>query len=226
MISPLIYQRIKNKAKSDERTIPSNYKDILHRYKHINNVEGNRIAFSWLSDSGSTILNATSMIPRFVVLNAEWAARVVLYDSKRTMNAFKITVGHELTHKDKEICRLKYWGNDRKFVARVNEVRADFGGAKRMCGSNRNALLKAIKYKKALQKNDNGDFAHPPWAKRYEYVEKNDFGAELIGKIADEVECFNEELREYVTNYYEEIILIPPPKKSKSFVDKDDLARN
>lgn len=213
MESPLIYSRIKNKARKSNIAVPPNHEEILRKYKNVGNLEGNRIVFSWLSDTGNTILNASSMVPGCVVFNAEWAAQVVLYDSEETMNAFKITVGHELTHKDNEIAWWRYWRRaERQFVAQVNEVRADFGGNMRMCGSNRETLLNAINYKKQLRAQDNGDFLHPPWYKRYEYVERYDFGAELINKIADDVGCYNQGLREYVINHYSDIILTPPPK--------------
>jgi len=117
MISPLIYKRIKDRAKSEKMPVPKNYEAIIQRYKSIENIGNYCIAFSWLSDSGSKILNASAMVPGVVLLNAEWAARIVLFDNESTMNAFKLTVGHELTHKEKEINRCKYRGNDRKFIA-------------------------------------------------------------------------------------------------------------
>ena len=141
-------------------------------------------------------MNASAMCPGLIIFNAAWAARIALYDSPETFHAFKSTVGHELTHKDKEINRMMYSGAERKFIAQLNEVHADFGGADKMFASSRDALLRAIEYRKSIipPGQDNGDFAHPPWWKRYEYAKGALFGKDLICQIACDNHCENEEL--------------------------------
>ena len=207
MVSLLVYKRIKDRAKEHKLSVPKNYESIMCRYKKIRNLGKNRIVFSWLFDAGSRVLNASPMIPGLIVLNAEWAAKIVLEDCEDTMNAFMITVGHELTHKDKEVNWVIYTGNNRKFVAQVNEIHADFGAAQKMCGSSRQALLKSIEYKRKNKKADDGDFAHPPWWKRYEYVNEYNFDKTLIRKIADDVNCQNERLINYLICFYDDIVL-------------------
>ena len=207
MISPFIYHKIKKSAKDKNLTIPQNYEEILQRYKSIGKVDKRLIVFSWAMDAGENVLNASPKMPGCVLLNSAWAARVVLYDNEDTINAFKITVGHELTHKDKEVRELLHLKINRKFIARVSEVHADFGAAQKMFCSNRNALLASIDYKKLLKKVDNEDFRHPTWQRRKEYVLNYDFNEELIRIIANDVNCHNEKLIKRVVNFYDEIIL-------------------
>lgn len=142
-----------------------------------------------------------------------WAVNILFNDSADTHNAFLITMGHELTHKEKSICPLIYiyrtpWC---RFVAWTNEVHCDFNGARIFADSSREKLLQSMKYKLAYNENngvkDTGDGAHPSWKQRIHYAEKYDFREDLIRKIAEDAGCHNEHLIRKVCTFFEDIKL-------------------
>lgn len=211
MISLLVYKRIKDRSKSDKINIPENYKNILQKYKNIKEKNDCFIFFSWASDTGSEILNASGTIPKLMIFNAEWASNVVLNDNIDTMNAFKITIGHELTHKDGDFCKLIYFGPDKNFISWINEVHADFGAAQKIFNSDRTTLIKSCQYKYDYKikhnKKDIDTISHPSWTRRKHYVEHFDFDNELIQQIAKDVNCTNQKLIKDISEFYDEIIL-------------------
>lgn len=145
-----------------------------------------------------------------LIASPEWAFQLIV-DNKRADLAFKITIGHELAHKEKEnICFLHLFNF--KFCAWVNEIYADFRSVEKMFNSNKNVLINAINYKLEYKKEycqgDIEDYTHPSWARRKYYVENFNFDSELIYQIARDTFCTNDKLIKKICNYYQEIILI------------------
>ena len=132
----------------------------------------------------------------------------LIFDNEYADRAFKITLDHELTHKEDPF--LPYFLNV-KFCAWVNELHADFGSVKKMFDGERCALLYAIDYKMTYRKNkgkkDVDRYSHPSWARRKNYIQNYNFDDELIHKIAHDVKCKNQKLIDYVCGCYERIVL-------------------
>lgn len=40
------------------------------------------------------------MLPHYILCSTRWALRLVFHQDEKTFNAFRITIGHELTHKE------------------------------------------------------------------------------------------------------------------------------
>ena len=188
--------------------MPNDWKEKLYKFLEVEKQINMHFIFT---DYGYTprTLNAGSMIPKTINFTKEWAVQIVFFDNEKTQNAFLITVGHELTHKEKELCTLRIRGTDRKFVWYLNEVHADFGATQKMINSSRKALISSIEYKKALKKSDEGDAKHPSWSRRKNYVEKFNFDINLIRQIANDVNCKNNQLINKAINFYDTIILFP-----------------
>ncbi len=128
-------------------------------------------------------------------------------------NAFRITIGHELTHKDKEFCPLKvlhYGIGSYIFVKKLNEVRADFGASQKMFNGKRENLLISCEYKRVLRDKYGGtteDKSHFNWETRKKYAEEYNFNEELIRQIAKDLKYNNEKVIQMVCDYYDDIIL-------------------
>ena len=206
MLSYLVRKRIQNRSKDWNIPIPSNYRTNLNQYTHLNILNGNRLVYSWAYDSGSKVINATALLHKIILVNAEWAARLALIEDQDTKDAFMITIGHELTHKEKDFFSFRYILSY-KFISWVNEVHADFGAAEKMADSSRDKLILSMKYKLSLKQTDNDSPTHPSWKRRLKYASNYDFDETLIRKIADDIGCHNEFLINKITSYYKPIIL-------------------
>lgn len=101
MLSPLIKREIFKEAKRCHYQVPSDYEKILEKAQKVNTISDDKIVFSWLYNSDS-VLNSSSMVPHLILCNKRWAIRLVFFNNEDTMNAFFITIGHELTHKEKD----------------------------------------------------------------------------------------------------------------------------
>ena len=173
---------------------------------NLNILNENRLVYSWAYDSGSKVINATALLHKIILVNAEWAARLALIEDQDTKDAFMITIGHELTHKEKDFFSFRYILSY-KFISWVNEVHADFGAAEKMADSSRNKLILSMKYKLSLKQTDNDSPTHPSWEKRLDYVSNYDFDETLIRKIAEDTGCQNEILINKIISYYKPIML-------------------
>lgn len=125
-----------------------------------------------------------------IIITPRWAAKIVFEGSDDTINAFEITLGHELTHKE-EMCALKGGLLGWLFFKTLNEVCADFGGAEKMKGKDREALERACRYKRDYKIKTGGvdkwcDW-HPSWQKREEYAHNFDFNDALIEAVAQDM---------------------------------------
>ena len=207
MISLLVKYYICKEAKRLKKSVPKNYKAILQKYIDMNPSTKYKVFFSWTYDSGSPILNASAALPGCIIFNAAWAARIIFYDSPDTKNAFLITLGHELAHKEGNLCRYISSKNKIRFFSWINEVYADFRAAELMQKSRKDLLL-AIDYKKSLRKQDKDTFYHPSWSKRRYYAENYNFTNELVDQIANDTECKNKRSVSKVCDFFKDIYLL------------------
>lgn len=203
MISSLVSAHIRRKAKKNNIRYLVDVDAQLEKVIKTIDLHENKIVFSWLFDAGSKTLNACALIPRIIIVNSEWAAHLALYRTEDVQNAFKVTLGHELTHKDNDFVFWEYFTRDKKFVNWVNEVHADFGAIKKL-NSNRDDLINALKYKRRCKgTGDKSSSSHPSWEQRIQYVEQFYFDEGLIRRIASDVGCTNDKLIINVCNHYE-----------------------
>lgn len=187
MLSFLVKQYIKKRAKASNLTYPKDIEDILG--KEIQEyATSKRIVFYWLWDGGGKVPNASATIPGIIFINAEWAARIVLFPDNEDMhNAFRLTMGHEFTHQENDYFFLEPFTKNEKFVYWVNEVHADFGGIVKAFDGRINPALQAMEYKrKSKIREDRDTFTHPSWERRMYFVRKLDFDEKLIREIAAE----------------------------------------
>lgn len=219
MVSPFIYAAIRKRAKNENVAIPKNLTQILRKYQLIKHSSKYKIVFWWAHDPFATVLNGSPMMPSAVILNHVWASRVVLHDNAKTMNAFRISVGHELAHKEQEFKTRGYHDSELQFIYHITEVRADFYSAKVMCGSKRAALISSIEYKKDYKENeahqeDIGRKTHPSWSQRKFYATYFDFNSDLIKQIAKDNGCNGSDVENKMLQFYidKSIYLDPRPK--------------
>ena len=189
--------------------IPQNYEQILEYYINETKQFGYVLEFKAGRGNPSSELHANAGItPRMSILvTPEWAAHLVLYNTDEVHNAFRITLGHELTHKEKQLCELQYSPFAMKLIAHVNEVHADFGGTQKMANSSKKALIESIEYKKQFRKNDKSDCFHPSWALRLKYAQIGSFDFNLIQEIARDVKYTNSDTIRRISEFYENIDL-------------------
>lgn len=210
MISLMTKRHLQKRAKKENKTLPDNYLDVLKKVEERNLPNEIHLKFSWLYKHTQT-LDAVSFPSKYILLSTAWAFYFVFYNDGEMQNAFNITIGHELTHKDRDICVLKYNPRYIKFIAYVNESHADFGAAEKMANCSRQKLLDSMEYKKAHKDKDISNLSHPTWTKRIFYAKHYDFGKELIRQIAKDTGCNDQKIIDEVCEHYQEIKLNPPP---------------
>lgn len=202
MASPLIkmYVAIRSMKETQKQL-----DEILYFYEKSTNIGGNRIRFSFLAFYPN-ILEANSVIKNRIYISAEWAAVRIINNDEITRNAFKITIGHELAHKDGDF-KIRGTKINRKFISWVTEVHHDFSAAEKMVNSNKERLLASIDYKINAKPNNEAGQTHPSWKQRKVYAETGLFNEKLIRIIASDVGCADEDLIKNVIDYYYDINL-------------------
>ena len=168
-----------------------------------------KISYSWFWSAGVHVPNASAAIPGLILINAEWASRIVLNrDNPHMHDAFALTICHEITHQEKDFYYFDLFSADGKFVNWIDEVHADFGGVQKGLESNRSRALFAMKYKLSCKKKKDKDTrSHPSWNKRIDYILNYDFNEELIDKIAFDCGCSNNKVITAVKNFFDVIEL-------------------
>ncbi len=184
---------------------------ILQDSKNIDFADGTRILFSWFLDGISVRPNAMSLFPGIIVVNAEWAARLILFcDSKEVKDAFRYTIGHEMTHQSGDYQFWEAFTKDKRFVNWVSEIHADYGGALFAFEGNLKKALSALDYKAKDYKHDKDHQAHPSWSHRKDYLLSGRFDPDLIKRVAKDVGCNNRVLIDNVSSFYASIELEVP----------------
>ena len=136
---------------------------ILRDARKLDFIGETKIVFSWFLDGISNHPNAMSVVPGIIAVNAEWAARLVLFNSQEVKDAFRYTIGHEMTHQAGDYNYLEAFTVDKRFVNWVSEVHADYGGAVSAFNGDLNKAISAIDYKAKEIKKDNDHQGHPSW---------------------------------------------------------------
>ena len=206
IVKKVISYRAKKAKLKDPLSLDINSR--LHYFDDLPQLKSSKIVFSWFYTANLETLSTCCIRNfKFIVANTAWAERLVLYNDNNTENAFLITIGHELTHKEKDFSSFFTLGKNRKFINWLNEVHADFGAAEKMVNCSKQKLLESIDYKLALKKRDYNHNTHPSWQQRRAYAESGTFGEILIDRIAEDVKCTNRNLIDKVKDYYKSIVL-------------------
>ncbi len=161
-----------------------------------------KVFFTVLFTGFSGKPNAMSLLRGIIIVNAEWAARLVLFDDEEVKRAFRFTMGHEMTHQSGDYTFLEAFTKDRRFVNWVNEVHADYGGAQLAFDGNINNALLSVRYKKQDFQVDKDSQTHPSWRHREGYLKAGVFDMDLIKRIAGDAGCDNKALIDKVCNYF------------------------
>ncbi len=187
-----------------------NIKQKLQEANDISFVDNTNIIFTWLLSGISKHPNAMSVFPGLIVVNAEWAARLVIFDTEEVRDSYRYTIGHEMTHQSGDYVFWEAFTKDKRFVNWVSEVHADYGGTVHAFAGNIRRAVTAIEYKAKDYKNDRDRQVHPSWLHRKGYLKIGRFDSELIKCIADDVGCRNQVLIDKVSDYYSPIELEVP----------------
>lgn len=208
MVSPFVKAYVYIDAWKNNRKIDG-VSDILIRELSSFDYWKGKIRYAWFWSAGVHVPNASATIPGLILINAEWASRIVLnQDNPHMHDAFALTVCHEMAHQEKDFYYFDLFSADGKFVNWVDEVRADFDGVKKGLEGDRSRASFAMKYKLSCKKkNDRDTRSHPSWNKRINYIANYDFNDDLIDKIAYECGCKNNKLIIAVKNFFDVIEL-------------------
>ena len=110
----------------------------------------------------------SATIPGLILINAEWALRIVLnQDNPYMHDAFALTVCHEITHQEKDYYYFDLLSVDGKFVNWVDEVYADFGGVQKGLEADRSRAAFAMEYKLSCKRKSEWK-----WQKRKNWLER------------------------------------------------------
>jgi len=208
MISPFVKLYVYKAAHKKEK----NYKIIngllekeLNKYS---NWQG-KIRYAWFWSAGVHTPNASATIPGLILINAEWAARIIIDNDNPSMHdAFAMTVNHEITHQENDYFYIDLLSPDGRFINWVNEVHADYGGIHKAFNGDYKRAISAMKYKVSCKKReDKNSRSHPSWEQRMKYVQFQAFNDELIDAIAKECRCTNDNLIKSVKDHFDEVIL-------------------
>lgn len=179
------------------------------------------VSFPHVGEIGD-FLNASSGWPFIISINGIWYAHL-FYDIEHediTLNAFKITMGHEYAHK---IFDSLYYSiiksyvshdtNAHQLTCNIAEVHHDFYGCQIFGNCNQINLISACMYKKKF-KNLCGavdDEVHPTWNERMKYAKYGSFDRNLLYMIAESAKTNYtptvEKLINDIYNFYGEIHL-------------------
>ncbi len=208
MIEPFLINHIYNKAKLLGKELSKDeIKNTINQYNSLPQLKRNKILYDYIF-LGFSRLSASATIYQLIMISAKWIEDVVIYHDEKILNAFILTLGHELAHKDGDFTKVYFNYNDRKFIHWVTEVHHDFSAAEKMACSSREKLLDAITYK-IIAKPDNKDaFSHPSWKNRKKYVLQYDFNDKLISEIASNTDCTNKKLIKDICDHYQPIFLV------------------
>ena len=202
----LIMKHIQSRSSKDN--VPAKiFDDWLNKQENVSLPNNVVLRFTTLKDGFSSLLSASAHLPYYIIASPEWAARLFLFDSEATRNAFTITIGHEITHLDGDFPNTKLTRNDKKFVNWVNEVHADFCAAEKMVEYNIQKIIYYIKYKRSFKKKRkwNKNYStHPSWNNRERYARNYDFNDILIEQIKVDTKCKNSELVQKVKVFYKD----------------------
>lgn len=174
-----------NEVKVDDAQI---YK-ILDKYIKIAKENDIKIKFATSRISNQDNLNSNAGLFKRskVVFNSKWAAICFWGDSKFIQDMFLTTLLHEKSHKLNDTYIVSFNKETIRFVAWINEVKADlysFVNSK----FSKQYYLEFLQYKTKDKNKQDHDFYHPSWSYRFYILEKYCvFNEEVIRNIANEL---------------------------------------
>ena len=209
MLSLFVMLSILRRAKKEHRELPANYKQILNEVAEKYSTDSIKVYYSWFWDAGGRFPNASATIPGIILINSVWAFFLIYHhEDDRLIDAFKMTIGHEMTHQENDYFYLEPFSKGQKFVNWINEIHADYGGIMKAFDGDVNLGIKALEFKKKCQGDtDNDGRSHPSWRRRIEYIKKYDFDRDIIQEVAKTTGCSNQKLIDVVCEHYDTIIL-------------------
>lgn len=209
MLSNFTKKYILRRARKEKIIIPQNYREILENYCQIVTGYGYKLEFRKGRGLRYNRLGANAGWHKdcAIVATPEWAYQLVT--NPEADLPFRITLGHELTHKERNLIGFRLCTS--KFYAWINEIHADYGASQKMFSGSRKALLDSICFKNNDTRKYGGcnkdTSSHPSWTKRKYYVENFDFDANLIQQIAKDVNYKNSKGIERACSYFQPIEL-------------------
>lgn len=209
MLSPVVDLYVRRKAKKEHRSLPENYKFILREFAEKYCTNKVKVHYLWFWDAGGRFPNASATIPGVILMNSVWASLLVeKYNDETIVDAFKMTIGHELTHLEHEFFYLEPFSKTQKFVDWINEVHADYGGIIKAFDGDVYRGVRALEFKEKFKcGRDNDGRSHPSWKRRIEFIKKFDFNANTIREVAGIVGCNNQKIINLICEYYDDIEL-------------------
>ena len=209
MLSPVVDLYVRRKAKKEHRSLPKNYKFILREFAEKYCTNKVKVHYLWFWDAGGKFPNAAATIPGNILINAVWASLLAeRYNEETVVNAFKMTVCHEITHQENDYFYIEPFSKNQKFVNWVNEIHADYGGIIKAFDGDVNRGINVLEFKKNCKGGKDRDGqSHPSWKRRIEYIRKYDFNDDLIKKVAEITGCKNQKLINMLCMFYDNIEL-------------------
>ena len=208
MISPFVKAYVYIDAWKHKKRINGISENLIKKLNPFDYWKG-KIIYSWFWSAGVHFPNASATIPGLILINAEWASRIILnQDNPHMHDAFALTVCHEMTHQENDFYYFDYFQLMENLLIGLTKSSADFCGVKRGLEGDRSRASFAMKYKLSCKKKKDRDTrSHPSWNKRINYIVNYDFNDDLIDKIAFECGCNNDKLITNVKNYFDVIEL-------------------
>ncbi|WP_147590582.1 hypothetical protein [Enterocloster asparagiformis] len=107
----LLKRCIEKRAKELNIIIEKDIDELLDKYENMGNRKNISTQFLMLKETFTRELSASLNWNKTIVLNPEWAIQLVL-DNENAENAFLITLGHEITHNERDFTdRHAYFRN-------------------------------------------------------------------------------------------------------------------
>lgn len=202
-ISPIAMMHIRQKT---DKSVYEIY-ETLNSFSHWKKLNTYKLYFYYyLLEPNKPNANAFSY--KKIKINSAWAIKLLNnLNDEELLNAFAITIGHELGHKEKHINRLYHLPN-LKFLSWVQEVYCDFYGTAILAKNEKNKLISSIMYKMKNKNQDYSDTSHPSWNQRLEYARYGQFDDKLIAKIYENSGCKSEKILSIVLDFYEERFIV------------------
>lgn len=122
MISPFVKAYVYIDAWKHKKRINGISENLIKELNPFDYWKG-KIIYSWFWSAGVHVPNASATIPGLILINAEWASRIILnQDNPHMHDAFALTVCHEMTHQENDFYYFDLFSADGKFVNWVDEV--------------------------------------------------------------------------------------------------------
>lgn len=200
--SNLTYLWLCCKIKLPVKTI----KGILEPLRTVELSNGQIVKVEWFCEN-SKELNAKCKYSKIKV-NQRWVECLLFCkEDQETINAFRQTVGHELSHMNIE-AKLIAFGKSKKLCNWIVEIKCDYMGVVKALKGSKKVGINVLKYiEKQHRTPDMDSYTHPSWKRRIDYIGIGKFDRKLIEQVALDVGCKNEKHISDLAEFYEEMKL-------------------